>query len=73
MGTRQNRHLDEAVLTSTHIFMFWSKNKKNRYTLANPSFAIEKWGLRGYTFHGHVFLMACFFKLIKFLKDKVLD
>ena len=20
--------------------MFWSKNKKNRYTLANPSFAI---------------------------------
>ena len=38
--------------------MFWSKNKKNRYTPANPSFAIEKWGLRGYTFHGCVFLMA---------------
>ena len=43
----------EAVLTSTHNLcprrggsneypqsMFWSKNKKNRYTPANPSFAI---------------------------------
>ena len=38
-------------------FMFWSKNKKNRYTPANPSFTIQKWGLRGYTLHGHVFLM----------------
>ena len=29
--------------------MFWSKNKKNRYTPAYPSpFAIQKWGLRGY-------------------------
>ena len=37
--------------------MFWSKNKKNRYTPANPSFSILKWGLRGYTFHGHIFLM----------------
>ena len=30
--------------------MFWSKNKKNRYTPAYSSF-------RGYTFHGHVFMM----------------
>ena len=30
--------------------MFWSKNKKNRYTHANPSFTI-------YSLHGHVFLM----------------
>ena len=37
--------------------MFWSKNKKNRYTPAFPSFAIYKLGLRGYTFHGHVALM----------------
>ena len=37
--------------------MFWSKNKKNRYTPVYPSFAIYKWGLRGYTFHGDVFLM----------------
>ena len=28
--------------------IFWSKKKKNRYTTANPSFAISKWGLRGY-------------------------
>ena len=27
--------------------MFWRKNKKNRYTPAYPSFAIQKWGLRG--------------------------
>ena len=26
--------------------MFWSKNKKNRYTPTNPSFTIQKWGLR---------------------------
>ena len=27
--------------------MFWSKNKKNRYTPAYPSFATSKWGSRG--------------------------
>ena len=37
--------------------MFWSKIKKNRYTPAYPSFAIYKWGSRGYTLHGHVFMM----------------
>ena len=37
--------------------MFWSKNKKNRCTPAYPSFAILKWGSRGYTLHGHAFLM----------------
>ena len=37
--------------------MFWSKNKKNGYTPANPSFTILKWGSREYTLHGHVFLM----------------
>ena len=37
--------------------MFWSKNKKNRYTPAYPSLAIYTWGSRGYTLHGHVFLM----------------
>ena len=39
--------------------MFWSKNKKNRYTPAYPSFTIQKWGIRGYTLYGHVFLMKC--------------
>ena len=38
--------------------MFWSKNKKNRYTPTNPNFfSIKKWGFKGYTFHGHVFEM----------------
>ena len=38
--------------------MFWSKNKKNMYTRVNPSFTIFKWGVRGYTLHGHVILMV---------------
>ena len=37
--------------------IFWSKNKKNRYTPAYPSFTILKWGLTGYLFHGYVFMM----------------
>ena len=37
--------------------MFWSKNRKNRYIPAYPSFSIQKWGLRGYSFHGLVFLI----------------
>ena len=41
--------------------MFWSKNKKNSYTPAYPSFTVEKLGLRGYTLHGHVFLMKSHF------------
>ena len=40
--------------------MFWSKNKKNRYTPAYSSFAILKWGSRGYTLHRHVFVMENF-------------
>ena len=36
--------------------MFWSINKKNRHTPAYPSFTIQKWGLVGYSLHGHVFL-----------------
>ena len=39
--------------------MIWSKNKKIRYTPAHHSFSTLyiKWGLRGYTLHGHVLLM----------------
>ena len=37
--------------------MFWSKNK-NLYTPVNPSFTILKWGLRGCSLHGHVFVMS---------------
>ena len=36
--------------------MFWSKNKKNRYTPAYPSYYI-KVGSKGFTLHGYVFLM----------------
>ena len=52
--------LNELIrqLWSVFIFsMFLSKNKKNRYTPAYPSFTLQKWGSRGYTLHGHVFLM----------------
>ena len=39
--------------------MFWSKNKKNRYTPAAmiPQFYYIKVGFEGYTLHRHVFLM----------------
>ena len=37
--------------------MFWIKNKENIYTPVNSSFAKYKWGIKGYTFHGHVFLI----------------
>ena len=40
--------------------MLWIKNKKISYIPAYPSFAIQKWGLRGYSLHGHVFLMVAF-------------
>ena len=37
--------------------MFWTKNKKIRYTPANSQFFYIKVGLKGYTFHGHDCLM----------------
>ena len=33
--------------------MFWSKNKKNMYTPAYPSFAILKFGISGYILHAN--------------------
>ena len=47
-GYSLENHLAEAVLTSTHNLCFGAKI---------PSFTIYKWGMRGYTLHGHVFLM----------------
>ena len=39
--------------------MFWSKKiRKIGIRLQSPVFSIYK-GSRGYTFHGHVFLMVC--------------
>ena len=37
--------------------IFWTKNKKNRYTPAYPSFSIKQWGIMGYTLHGHDIVM----------------
>ena len=37
--------------------MFKSKNKKIMYTPVNPSFTIYKWGVRGSSLHGHVFVI----------------
>ena len=46
-------------------FMFSSKNKKNRYTPANPIFLYKSGpGSRGYTFHGHVFLMIVIVQIV---------
>ena len=36
--------------------MFYSKNKKNVYPV-HPRFTILKWGVKGYTSHGHVIRM----------------
>ena len=47
----------EAVLTSTHNLCFLAKIRKLCITPINPSFTILKWGLMGYLFHGHVFMM----------------
>ena len=38
--------------------MFPSKNKKIMYTPVNPSFTIQKWGLRGSKLYRHVFVMT---------------
>ena len=37
--------------------MFWSKNKKNRYTPTNSVLLYKSGGFRGYSLHRHVFLM----------------
>ena len=33
--------------------IFIAKIRKIMYTPVNPNFAIKRWGLRGYTLHGH--------------------
>ena len=43
---------------STHNLCFRVKVKKNMYTPVNPNFTISKWGVRGYTLHGHVSMMS---------------
>ena len=38
--------------------MFWAEIRKIMYTPVNPSFTIEKWGLRGSKLYRHVFVMT---------------
>ena len=40
-----------------HNLCFRVKNKKKMNTPVNPSFTIQKWGVRGCTLHGHVSMM----------------
>ena len=40
-----------------HIDCFSVKNKKNAYPCKPQLYYTCNWGSRGYTFHGHVFLM----------------
>ena len=42
---------------STHNLCFRAKIGK-MYTLVHPSFTIQKWGVRGYSLHGLVFVMC---------------
>ena len=37
--------------------MFWAEIRKIMYTPVNPSFTIQKWGLRGSKLYRHVFVM----------------
>ena len=50
----------EAVLTSTHDLCFRAKIRKKVYTPVNPSFTILKWGVRGSSLQGLVFVMIMF-------------
>ena len=50
--------------------MFWSKNKKNVYP-CNPSFTIKKWGVRGCSLHGLVFVMNCQLEPLTRVNDTV--
>ena len=56
MGTLGNR-LSEAVLMSNHNLCFGAKIRKLGKLLHSPVL-LYKWGLRGYTFHGYVFMMS---------------
>ena len=47
----------EAVLTSTHNQSFRVKIRKKCIPPVNPSFTIQKWGVRGYSLHGLVSMM----------------
>ena len=70
--------LGEAILTSSHNLCFGTQIRKVGIPLHSPVFSIQKWGLNGYTFPGHVLLMLAVpadFPLIDFAavqKDPIL-
>ena len=45
------------VLASIHNLCFWAEIRKIMYTPVNPSFLIQKWGLRGSKLCRHVFVI----------------
>ena len=47
----------KAVLTSNHNLCFGAKIRKIGKPLHTQVFLYKKWGIMGYTLHGHVFLM----------------
>ena len=51
------QNIDCSVSNEYPQSMFWSKNKKNRYTPAYPSFTVCKWVIRRYSLYGNVFLI----------------
>ena len=42
---------------STHNLCFRTKIRRKMYTPVHPNFTIQKWGVRGYSLHGLVFVM----------------
>ena len=54
------KHFDIFLIFAQNIdcgYTVEPPRRKKRYTSAYPGFTIQKWGLRGYSLHGHVFLM----------------
>ena len=51
------QNIDRGCSNEYPQSMFWIKNKKNILTQTQILLYIKKWGLRGYSLHGHVFLM----------------
>ena len=53
--------------------MFWAETRKITCTPANPSFIIQKWGLRGSKLYRCVFVMDLFFSWFYFYWNRYLE
>ena len=49
----------------THNLCFSAEIKKITYTPVNPSFTIQKWGLRGSKLYRHVFVIIIIIIIIR--------